>query len=101
MIAVALFGFAGISWIFTGGQDLWTGTCLKVGLIMGALWLALPVISRNGNWGETTWRTVIGMMVVVLVLIKSRVDFRIIVAMFVGVIVATTFLRPRSGTRLK
>ena len=41
-IACTMLVGAGLLWFLGGSQNMWTGACLKVGLVMGALWLALP-----------------------------------------------------------
>lgn len=75
---------------------MWTGACLKVGLVMASLWLALPMVSRRGNWGQVSWATVIGFMSVALILTGKRVDFRIVLPMLVGAAIAIMVLRPKS-----
>ena len=99
LIAATMLGSAAFLWYFLGSQNIWTGACLKVGSVMGALWLALPTISRHGNWGEASWPAVIGTLSVVLVLTSRRVDFRIILPLLIGVWIAVTILKPKSNPR--
>lgn len=97
-ITIAMLGGAGILWLSAGTQNIWTGACLKVGLVMGALWLALPAIARNKSFGQTSWLTIFGFMGLFLVLTGRRVDFRIILPLMTGIAIATLFLRPRTRT---
>src|SRR4051812_32129403 len=96
MIAVVMLSAAGTLWFFAGNQNMWTGACLKVGLVVAALWLALPAISRRDTWGTTTWPTLIGGLAVLLVLTGKRVDFRIVLPMLFGVAITIMVLRPKS-----
>lgn len=96
VIAAVMLISAGTLWYFAGNQNMWTGACLKVGLVVAALWLALPVISRRDNWGKTTWPTLIGGLALLLVLTGKRVDFRIVLPMLFGVAITIMVLRPKS-----
>ena len=98
-IAVAMLGGAGVLWPFAGSQNIWIGACLKVGLVMGALWLALPTISRHGSFGQASWATVIGAIALLLVLTGKNANFRIILPMLVVVGGLIAILRPRSKSR--
>lgn len=95
-IAIVLLAGAGLIWVFGDSQNIWTGACLKVGLVMGALWLALPSISRRKDLGQMSVSMVIGMVVLAVFLTGKRVDFRIVLPMLVGMSIAVMFLRPRS-----
>ena len=101
LIAAVMLGGAGILWCFAGSQNMWTGACLKVGLVVAALWLALPTISRRDNWGQTSWGTVIGFFAFALFLIGKRIDIKIVLPMLVGVAIAVMVLRPKSKARNK
>ncbi|WP_010588188.1 hypothetical protein [Schlesneria paludicola] len=87
---------AGALWVFAGSQNMWTGACLKVGIVMAALWLALPTISRRGNLGQASWGAVIGFMALLVILTSKRVDFRIVLPMLIGAAIAIMILRPKS-----
>ena len=90
---------AGVLWIFAGSQNMWTGACLKVGLVMGALWLALPTISRRGNLGQASLGAIVGFMAMILILTGKRVDFRIVLPMLIGAGITIMVLRPKSKSR--
>jgi hypothetical protein len=95
VIAIVLLVAAGILWLTAGSQNMWTGSCLKVGTVMAAFWLALPTIFHHRNWGQVSWISVIGFMATILILTGKRVDFRIVLAMLLGVAITVMFLRPR------
>ena len=97
-IACTMLVGAGLLWFLGGSQNMWTGACLKVGLVMGALWLALPSLKRKGSWGHTSWGVIVA---VALVLTGKRVDMRIILPLLVGIVLATKVLRPGSLPKRK
>jgi hypothetical protein len=101
IIAVVMLVGAGVLWFFVGSQNMWTGACVKVGVVMGAFWLALPTFSRQGNWGQASLGTVVGFVALALVLMGKRVDFRIVLPMLLGIAITLMVLRPRSKTRSK
>ena len=94
-LAVALLVVAALLWYFVGPQNMWTGACLKVGLVMLALWMALPAIVRQSTLGKASWGTIVGTVAVVLLLIGKRVDIRIVLAMLFCTAIATKFSRGR------
>jgi len=98
-IAIVLLTGAGLIWTFGDSQNIWTGACLKVGLVMAALWLALPSISRRKDLGQASAPMIIGIVGLAVFLTGKRVDFRIVLPMLVGMFIAVLILRPRSGNR--
>lgn len=52
LIALALFGIAGALYWWRGGQDATFAACVRVGIIMGLLWFALPdfKMPKNPLW---------------------------------------------------
>jgi len=101
VIAVVLLAGAGLFWASLGSQHALTGACLKVGSVMAALWLALPTISRHGNWGQVSWGSVIAFMGLALALTGKRVSFQIAFPILLGVAITMLVLRPKSKTRPK
>ena len=100
-ITIAMLAGTGFLWLFAGTQNIWTGACLKVGLVMGALWMALPTFAHHRSLGQTSWVMVISFVALALLLTGRRVDFRIILPLLVGIVIATLILRPRGKTRAK
>ena len=98
-ISGLLFLMAGGLSVTVGAQNVWTGACLKVGLVMGAVWLALPALMKRTHFGEASPGLIVGVVSLALFLTGKRVDFRIVLAILFGAGVATVFLRPRSGSR--
>ncbi len=100
-IALGLLAIAGLMWLLglEGSQDIWRGACMKVGLVMGALWLALPSITRNGELGRASWTAVLGAIVVALIIAKTKVSLKIVIPVLIAAAIAVRLLRPRQKTR--
>lgn len=96
VVAGLLLTTAAILWFVAGNQNMWTGACLKVGIVMGAFWLAYPSLSRQGDWGKASWGTAFVVLAAALVMTGRRVHFGIVLAILVGFVLATSIFRPRS-----
>lgn len=77
---------------------MWTGACLKVGLVVAALWLALPTITRRDNWGETSLGIIVGFFAAALLLIGKRVDIRLVLPILTVLGIGLSLLRNKSKT---
>ena len=97
VIAVVLLLAAAILWATLGSQNLWTGACVKVGLVMSTLWLAMPSGPTQANWGQASLGSIIVLLSIGLILIGKRVDFRIVMAVLFGAAVTIKLLRPGSN----
>ncbi|MFO0918892.1 MAG: hypothetical protein U0872_11330 [Planctomycetaceae bacterium] len=76
---------------------LWQGGCVRIGLLMGAFWLALPGKHQQAAWTDLSPKT-IGMMLLVF-LLMTRIPLRVLLPG--GLVVGTLllFLRPRVKKR--
>lgn len=87
LIAVVLLAIA--LWMTfrsgTAGTETWAGAFVRVGLVMAAIWLALPQLRHAPPW----LLLVIGAVLVVL----ARWPRYLLLAILLGVVAA--FLRPR------
>ena len=98
-IALALMLAAGLIWGFVGRDSIWAGACLKVGLVMSAFWLAMPLISQRASWGQMSSGSLFALVGLALVLTGKRVDTRIVIPLLAGAAIATMVLRPRSRSK--
>ena len=55
--AVLCFAAAAGAAVYSPETALWSGAAVKVGLLLGALWLALPTRTRPAAWGGWDWKT--------------------------------------------
>ncbi len=101
LIALGLFAIAIVLSCFglEGSQDMWRGAALKVGLVMGALWLALPSFTRNEELGRTSLAVVVGFVVVALLIGRTRIPLNILVPSVLGFAFVVRVLRPSRPTR--
>ena len=86
--ALTLMGAEGI-------QDIWAGACLKVGLVMVAFWLALPSITSNPNLGSASWGMLLVMIVLALVVARTKVPMKVVLPVLGAFVLAVRILRPR------
>lgn len=76
-------------------EELWFAGFIRVGLLMGALWLALPTRTRPAAWANVSPATFVGLIVAVILLPRYP---RLIVP-GVGILLAChLFLKPKSRT---
>ena len=70
------------------GASAWSGPAIRIGIVLGALWLALPeihrVLSRIPDW-------LLGPMAVGLLVVLVRPKLLLIVIPIVGVLIALQF----------
>jgi hypothetical protein len=74
-----------ISYFFWGGM-------IRNGIVLGALWLALPTQNRPAAWEDISWSSVILVLITALVLLSSRMKWYAI-PIVVGVGLLVYFLR--------
>lgn len=96
-IALVLLIVAGVL-VLTGAdgsQGMWAGACLKVGLVMGAFWLALPSITRHEVLGRMTWGTLIVAIGLALAVGRTKVPLKIVLPVAAAFFFMIRILGPR------
>ncbi len=89
VIALLLLATGGASIIWPlAGEEL-TSACLRVGLVMAALWLALPDTRQPAN----RWLMIGVLLLAVLLAIRPK-----LIPLAIVILIAMAILRPR-GTR--
>lgn len=87
---------AGTVGLFVGTKDsIWVAACLRVGVVLGALWLCLPVQSRSSAWKFLT-REKLAVLVMIAVFFH-RAKFLIPVLVIFGII--AWVVRPKKRGR--
>ena len=101
LIALGLFAIAIVLSFFglEGSQDMWRGAALKVGLVMGALWLAFPSFTRNEELGRTSVAVVVGFVAVALLIGRTRIPLHVLIPWVLGFAFVVRILRPSGPTR--
>jgi hypothetical protein len=78
-----------------GMQGLWAGACLKVGLVMGAFWLAMPSFTSNPDLGRTSLAALLGAIAVALILARTRIPLNVVLPVLGAFLFFAKILRPR------
>jgi hypothetical protein len=91
-LAAACCGVGAALWFGWPDQEAFAAGCLRVGLLLGAVWLALPTKTRPAAWASISPAVVV---VVVLALLLVR-QLRVFIPLLVVVTLAALVLRPRS-----
>ena len=76
-------------------QDAMAAAFVRVGLLLGAFWLALPTKSRPAAWSNVSPYVVVA-IVVALLLVRQM---RVFVPLLLVVALLAFFLRPRPKKR--
>lgn len=87
-----------VSWLPDSSSVVFLqGALIRVGLLMGAVWLALPGRHQAAAWANISPRTVVGLLLAVIV--TARIQLRILIPVAVVIGVILVLLRPRSKRR--
>lgn len=100
VLALACLVIAALIWTMAPDSQetqLWLAGFIRVGLVMSALWIALPTRDREAAWANVSRSTLIGMVLAMLALL--RLPFRIVLPLFITVAVIGYTLRPRAKKR--
>lgn len=46
--------------------------CIRSGLVLGALWLALPTRTRPAAWEDVSWTTFVAILLVIVAILSAR-----------------------------
>lgn len=76
-------------------SQLWAGAFMRVGVVLAAFWLALPTRSREAAWARVPIWKVVATLVGLLVIVRSRIPFQILIPVGVVVGVLWIILRPK------
>jgi hypothetical protein len=92
-ILAAVLLTSGFGLMFAGiGSEMMHAGFIRTGLVLGALWLALPTRNRPAAWEDVTWTGVCLALIGVLVFLSARLRWTVIpLALAVGI--AVYFLR--------
>ncbi len=98
-ITCGVLGF--ITWGLSDpdGGNLWPGAFLRVGTVLGAMWLALPTRSREAAWARVPIWQVLGVVIALLVVVRTRVPLKLLIPAGLAFGFALLVLRPRPKTR--
>jgi hypothetical protein len=99
VLTLACLVAAAAVWAFGASQKdapLWIAGFLRVGILLGALWLALPTASRAPAWANVSPWTLVGLLL--MIYLVGRYKWAMI-PVLVTVATIGFFLRPREKRR--
>lgn len=82
-----------------GSAGMWQAGCVRVGLVLTAIWIAMPTRNREAAWAHISVGTLLGIGVALFALM--RLPLRIVLPAFVLVATIGIFLRPRQKRRAR
>lgn len=104
-VSIVCLAIGAMWWFFTVGEQMpiWPGVFVRIGMFLGALWLALPTNSRPAAWAKVSPWTFGGIFVVILMFARNpRMAIgwmRVLVPMLIVVSILTLILRPKPKDR--
>jgi hypothetical protein len=72
LISLGLFAVALVVWIGWPEQQMALGACVRVGVLMAAIWLAMPSGDRPAAWATVSKTTVAGFLVLLVGVVRPR-----------------------------
>lgn len=95
MIALGCLGAALAIGIVDTWENMWCAAFVRVGVLMGAFWLALPSKHREAAWANLSPYTVVAALVAVFVVARWKSALPIVIV----IAVISLMLRPRGRGR--
>jgi hypothetical protein len=98
--ALACLGTAAALWLLNpeGQQtEVWKAGFVRVGLLMTALWIALPAKGREAAWANVSPWTFVGLLLAVVAVI--RLQLKVVLPILVVLVIVGYVLRPRDKKR--
>lgn len=81
--------------IFSREEELWRSAFMRVGLLLGAFWLALPTRQRPSAWANVSPTTLIVSLLALVMIARMRIPLKLVVPVLVVLVLAILILRPR------
>ena len=79
--------------------NVWQSAFTRVGIVMTALWMALPRDGRLGSWANVSLSTIIGIVGAIFFVSNKPKQLLTILPILLGVAAIGFFLRPREKQR--
>ncbi|MDA0832113.1 MAG: hypothetical protein O2955_08300 [Planctomycetota bacterium] len=104
-LAVVCLLIGAIWWYLTVGDQMpiWPGVFMRIGMFLGALWVALPTRTRPAAWAKVSPWTFAGLFLIILMFARNpRIAItwlRVLVPLLAVVSILTLILRPKPKDR--
>lgn len=79
--------------------NMWQSICTRVGVVLGALWLALPKDGTLGKWGEVSIIKLLLIVGAIVAVVRTPQRFLRYLPLLLAFAAAARFLRPRGKPR--
>ena len=99
IIALTCLGIALYLFVSGSNQPLWLGAFVRVGLVMSALWLALPSKNREAAWARMSPKTFAGVSIALFALIARPQIMKFMLPLLLVIGALCYMLRPRGKQR--
>lgn len=95
LIALGCLGAAVAIGALDTWENMWCAAFVRVGLLMGAFWLALPSRNREAAWANVSPYTIVAALLAVFIVARWRTALPIVIV----VVILALILRPRQRRR--
>jgi hypothetical protein len=92
LIALIFLLGGAVAWLAAIGPEMVSSVMIRNGLVLGALWLALPSQARPAAWEDISWSSVVLVFLTALVFLSARLRWTAI-PLVIGVAILVFFLR--------
>lgn len=79
--------------------DKWQGAFMRVGVLLSAIWVALPSRENDPAWANVSIWNLLGGLLALLLVARLRIPLKLILPAAIVATVAILILRPRRKTR--
>ena len=80
-------------WILDSPDNLWCGPLIRTGLVMGALWWALPTKGRAIAWTNVSWVWIVAIAAALFLMVRRP---WVLVPIFLALMLLSVFAGKRS-----
>lgn len=81
------------------GTILWAGALSRVGVVMCAVWIAMPTLERDADQMRVSWQTAVGVLLAILMVVRSRAPLRFLIPGAIFAVGTYLILRPKPKKR--
>lgn len=96
IIAVVCLGVGLAMLVVDSTENMWAAALIRVGLVTGAFWIALPSRDREAAWANLSPHTLLAVLLGALVFVSRP---RVFLVLFIPLAIIGFFLRPRGRIR--
>jgi hypothetical protein len=97
---ICLITSVGLALAHLGDQaDKWQGAFMRVGVLLSAIWIALPSRENDPAWANISIWNLLGGLLALLLVAKLKIPLKLILPLAVVATIAILLLRPRPKTR--